>query len=246
MRHLAVRIGALAVAAVTLACWEGPTAARGPTPVVSLTLVEGESLQVASVTFASPADSTFPPEPVPVPAELVSLRLEDDSGNTWPLTFTGALGKFSAAMSPRRGERYRLKGSVLERTIAADTRVPAVFALLAPAGDTVTVADAVPCQHPALFGEVCVRVVVAFDGPGFVSCQVQDQDPTFIQYCYFSRGTSAELRILPADRIREVLLWASNGDAQAWLYSPNIRANVAGALGGFGAVLTLRRKLYIP
>jgi len=244
MRHLAAWIGVLAVAA-TLSCRDAPTAAPGPTPVVSLILVDGESLQVASVTFAGPADSTFPPEPVPVPAALVNLRIEDDSGNAWPLSFTGAPGKFSAAMSPRRGLHYRLRGTVLERAIAAETRVPAVFTLVEPAGDTVTAADIVPCQHFEIPGEVCVRLVVAFGGPGFVGCQVQDQAVLSFHYCYFS-GTTAELRIDRADRVREVALRASNGDAYAWLDSPNIRGNVTGTFGGFGAVLTLRRKVYIP
>ncbi|MEK7667282.1 MAG: hypothetical protein AAB409_01390 [Gemmatimonadota bacterium] len=245
MRHFAAGIGALAVVVATLACWEAPTAAPGPTPVVSLILVEGESLQVASVTFASPADSTFPPEPVPVPTELVSLRIEDDSGNAWPLTFTGVPGKFSAAMSPRRGQRYRLSGTVMERTIAAETRVPAVFTLLEPAGDTVTAADIVPCQHFEIPGEVCVRLVVAFDGPGFLYCQVQDQTPPLFPYCAFD-GTTAELRIDRADRIRDVVFLASNGGAYGWLALPDSPGNVAGAFGGFSAILTFRRKLYVP
>ena len=241
----AARAAAVALVAAALACWESPTAAPGPTPVVSLVLVEGESLQVASVTFASPADSTFPPEPVPVPVEMVSLRIEDDSGYAWPLVATVTPGRFSAAMSPRRGQRYRLRGTVQERTIAADTRLPAVFALLEPAGDTVTAADIVPCQRYYGFGEVCVRAVVAFDGPGSVAYQVLGPPPSFLSAGSF-QGTTAELRIIPADSIREIVFSASNGGAYGWLALPDSRANVAGAFGGFSAILTFRRKVYIP
>lgn len=246
--RVAARAAGVAVAAATLACWESPTATPGPTPVVSLILVEGESLQVASVAFASPADSTFPPEPVPVPAELVSLRIEDDSGNAWPLTFTGAPGRFSAAMSPRRGVRYRLRGTVVERTIAAETRAPAEFALLAPAGDTVTAADTVPCLQSFGLGDVCVRAVVALEGAGSFAYQVLD--PAYPAWPLFEagwfQGTTAELRFVHDDRVRDVVLWASNSDAYAWLNSPNVRSNAAGPFVAFGAILTLRRKVYIP
>lgn len=245
VKRAAARAAAVALVVAPTACWDAPTATLGPTPVVSLILAEGESLQVASVTLTTPGDSSFPSEPVSVPAEQVGLRVEDDSGNAWPLTFTGAPGKFSAAMSPRRGVRYRLMGTVVERAIAAETRVPAVFTLLEPAGDTVTAADIVPCQHFEIPGKVCVRLVVAFDGPGSVYCQVQDQASPFIQYCYF-RGTTAELRIDRADRIRDVVFSASNGGAYGWLALPDSRGNVAGAFGGFSAILTFRRKVYIP
>jgi hypothetical protein len=248
VKPVAVRRAGVALVAAALACWESPTAGRRPTPVVSLILVEGESLQVASVTFASRADSTFPPEPVPVPAELVSLRLEDDSGNTWPLTFAGVPGKFSAAMSPRRGLHYRLRGTVVERAIATETRVPAVFTLLEPAGDTVTAADTVPCLQSFGLRDVCVQAVVTLDGTGSFAYQVLD--PAYPAWPFFEagwfQGTTAELRFVHGDRVREVVLWAPNGDAYAWLSSPNIRGNVAGAFGGFGAVLTVHRKVYIP
>jgi len=241
--RVSVRLGALAALA-GLACWDAPTATSGPTPVVSLILAEGESLQVASVTLTTPGDSSFPSEPVSVPAEQVGLRVEDDSGNAWPLSSTGAAGRFSAVISPRRGLLYHLRGTVMGHPIEADTRVPAVFELVTPAGETVTSADTVPCYPPTWMGEICVRLVVESDCPGPVACQVRDQAGPTSVYCYFSSGTG-ELRLLQPDRIREVVLMTRNGDADTWRGRDPL-GRPPDAVWRFGAAVALSRRVSIP
>lgn len=237
--------GLLGCLVLLAACREIPTVPERPTPVVSLTLVEGESLQVAVVTVGTAADSTIPRQGVPVPAGSVSLRVEDDSGNVWPFAAAAAEGRFSARMSPRRGSRYRLLGTVMGRALSAETRVPAQFAVAAPAGDTMTAADTVPCQFPSVFEYVCVQAVLLFDRSGAVSYLVLDQVGPFREGGRLL-GTTAELRFFRADRTRDVLFVAYNGDAAAWLTVSTARGNVTGAFGGFGAALVVRRNIYIP
>lgn len=224
--------------AVAAACWDGPTSTLEPIPVVSLTLVEGDSLQVASVTITTPGDSVVPVLAVPVAAGSVDLEIEDDSGQVWSLAPTTTLGKFTAAMSPRRGARYQLRGSVTGRAIAVDTRAPTVFALTTPAADTITAADTAACNghHPGL----CVPyAVVAEDGLAVTFAVTNSAHER--EYVFADQGQV--YWITRSDDVRDLFAIArvSAGRPEArWL------GNRREVLVTFGVNLVVRRKLYIP
>jgi hypothetical protein len=228
----------------SLACSDSPVAPPGPMPIISLTLVEGESLQVAFVTVGTPADSTIPLEGVPAPSGQVTLRVEDDSGHVWPLVATTP-GRFSAALSPRRGARYHLAGTAMGRQVVAHTRVPAFFTLVAPSGDTLTATDAFPCTDNPLDVEVCVRAEVAFDGAIAIGYVGVGQVGPWLERGLL-RSTTQEIRFLRSEAVRDVVFTAYNEDAAAWLWSSTARSSVSGAFGGFGAALVLRRKVHLP
>jgi len=241
-----VRVGvplAALAALAALACWDAPTAAPGPTPVVSLVLTEGESLQVASVTLGTPGDSSIPPDAVPVAAGDVSLRVEDDSGNAWPLSETGTPGRFGAAVPIRRGARYRLRGAVMGRPIDADTRVPSVFNLVNPPGQTLTSADTVPCRWPAGVDGVCLRLVVESDGSGGIGCQVRDQTGPISAYCFFL-GDTGDVELLAPERVREIVLMTWNHDASLRRLRHPMGAP-ENLVWRFGVAVTLKRQVEI-
>lgn len=225
------------------ACWDAPTSSLAPTPVVSLTLVEGESLQVATITVTTPGDSTIPIRGVPVAAGSVSLIIQDDSGHGWPLAPTTDPSKYTAAMSPGRGASYRLQGTVLGLAIAAETRAPNEFAMISPAADTITAADTVPCaQYGAFGGRVCLSVALRGEALSRVDYVVVDHTAHTVERLY---GDHERIFVSRSDRIRDFVVVAYNADAALWL-SVRAGGNVTGALGGFGVGLVVRRKLYIP
>ena len=205
---------------------------------MSLTLVEGDSVQVASVTITTPGDSVVPDRGVPVPAGSVQLEIEDDSGQVWPLAPTTTLGKFTAAMSPRRGARYQLRGSVMGRAIAVETRAPTVFALTTPEADTITAADTAPCAGS--YGGVCVPYAVdAEDGLAVIFTVTNGAHER--EYVFADQGQIHW--ITRSDDVRDLFAIAlvSAGRPEArWL------GNREEVLVTFGVNLVVRRKLYIP
>ncbi len=223
------------------ACWDAPTSTLDPAPVISFTLVEEESLQVAAVRLTTPGDSEIPSGGLPAPAGGVELEIEDDSGHAWPVAPTATLGRFTAAMSPRRGARYRLRGNVVGRAIAAETRVPTEFAMTRPAGDTITAADTAPCTVGTL--AVCVPIALVVEPGLSVGFIVADSGS---QQYEFAAADHDELRMYSrSDRVRDLYVLASNADV-ALRWRAGGPGNTRGVLVGFGASLVVRRKLYIP
>jgi len=237
--------GVASVVVGASACWDTPTALARSTPVISLTLVEGESYQLAFVSLGTDADSTIPDASVPIPAAQVQLRIEDDSGHVWPLQASVIPGRFVAALSPHRGEYYRLSGSVVGRVVTARTRVPASFSLAAPPGDTLTALDTAPCTRTPAETTACIRVRVELDGAVEVGYIVSGSVGPYPERGLL-REVGGEVWFFRSDFVRDVVFLAYNADAAGWLWRSTARGNVAGAFGGFGAAIALRRKVYIP
>ena len=235
-----------AVAAVlgASACWDAPTAALRPTPVVELTLVAGENYQVAFVSLGTDADSVIPDGGVPVPGDQVRLRIEDDSGHVWPLAAVTP-GRFGAAVSPQPGKYYRLAGSVVGRDVMARTQVPSSFSLAAPDRDTVTVADTVPCIQRMPPDVVCFRARFESDGATLVR-YFAPGGRVGVAPARGPVGDSGEVWLYRSDQLREIAFVAYNADAAAWLWASAPRSNVAGAVGGFGGAVVVRRAVFIP
>jgi hypothetical protein len=178
-------LGSVVILAL-LSCREPTVGVSRSTPVVHLTLVAGESLQVATVTVATPADSVLPREGVPAPPGSVDLRLEDTRGSVWPVTATPTPGRFHVAMTPVPGERYRLRGNALGRGVAATTRVPSRIELGGLPRDTIAVADSMPCSFVRA-GYLCFPLAVESDERLDVAC-VAPPEPWPV--CFSDRGDS--------------------------------------------------------
>lgn len=233
-------LGAIGLAAVA-ACWDDPTHALDPVPVVSLTLVDGDPLQVASVTITTPGDSAIPRGGVPASAASVDLELADDSGHVWRLDPTGTAGRFAAAMTVRRGARYHLRGTVLDRAVLEEARAPVEFAMTRPASDTIRVTDTAPCAERSIWGDTCVPVALVDSGA--VSVWYVISDTGFAQpFPVLLRGDQVHLE--RSDRVRDLVVMAvyyttAAGAAVTSVYD-------GGAIVTFRVMLVVRRKLYIP
>lgn len=238
--ELGLRLALSALGCTTAAgCWENPTSAFDPIPVVSLTLVEGDSLQVASVSITTPGDSAIPHQGIPLPPDSVDLQVADDSGHVWPLVPSTTPGRFTVAMALRRGARYELRGAVMGRAVAAENRAPAEFAMTRPAGDTITVADTAPCEEPySLFANVCVPVSLVVEAGGTVLCVLTQPGASRDPFCSVS-GDQLRLESR-SDSVRDLVVFA-------YYPGPGIALDYErGVLVTFPLMLVIRRKLYTP
>ena len=227
----------VAVALIT-ACRDPIATFSGPTPAISLTLVAGETLQVATVTIATPADSLLPREGVPAAPADVQLRLEDDSGGVWSARPLATPGRFGFAVSPEPGRRYRLLGSVRARPVSAATTVPTRLDLVSLPADTITPADSVPCAGARFDDELCFPFVTATDQPLAISCTVAPRDPSRLEPCFYTDPTHRELRLARSAATRELLVIGRNSDAT--------HSKVAATVTRFGGALLVRRAVALP
>jgi len=215
------------------ACADVPTGDPGPTTAVALTLIVGDTLQVASVTVATPGDSTLPTEGVPVAPADVNLQVVDDSGVAFPLMPTTTPGRYEVALAPGLGRSYTLQGTVLGRAVSLATSAPQRFDLVSLPNDTITPADTVPCRFA--FGQVaCFSVVTESDQPVGVLCFVApNQLPSAC-----SEADGSQLRVPSTPGARDVQILGYSGDA--------LRVRHAETVTQFGSAVLVRRTAVFP
>jgi hypothetical protein len=205
-----------------------------------MTLVAGDSEQLALIHFAARADSVIPDDLTPISPADVSLELVEPSGARHPLVPGNGAGVFRASLSVAPGLTYALEGSLAGRRVEAVTTVPALFRLIEPAADTVRVDDAVPCV-PFSF-DPCFQVAAEVDGA------------TAIEYRLLGTGSGGPVvgaflgstGILQLWRwpgfvagIYPVIMYALNEDAAAW--GRWQLGNIPGVIGVFGAALKAQK-----
>jgi len=231
---------ALALVMGCAACRELPAGPARATPIISFTLLAGESTQVATITEAARADSTLPSEPRPIDPARVRLSVLDDAGLPYPLIPLDTAGHYRVSISPRAGATYRLAGTIESVPVAAQTTVPGAFAITTPAGDTITGDD-------GMVTLVTLQVPLRYDAAGVttVECRVV-QVTGKVTSCGGGSYGSGTLVFLRDPAPGTVLFLAYNRDAAEWLTRATPRGNVTGAFGGFGSALTARRNVLAP
>ncbi len=182
-------------------------------------------------------------KPHAITPDRVDLRVVDDGGTAYPLSPDTVPGTFEATLVPRRGERYRLIGTIDGRAVTAQTIVPQTFAVQSPAGDTITNAAGAPCR--GILPRLCVPYTFAFQGPPGFEYRVSLASGQ-LESVGALRSYEGELVFLRGAEVRTVAVLAYNAEAAEWLLRSTPRTNIAGAFGGFGAALIERRKLFAP
>ena len=218
---------------VVVACHDSLVDVPRPTPAISLVLVVGETLQVAAVSIATPADSLLPDHGVPVAAGNVSLRVVDDLGGAWPVTPTATTGKFNVALSPAFGRRYTLQGTVLGRAVSFTTDVPLHFTVVSLPNDTIRSADAVPCRF-SIGAESCFDVVIDSDQPMSVFCFVPPEEIPLL--C--DAADQFQLRVPSSAGAHTALIFGYGGDA--------LRTRLDQTATKFGSAVLVRRTALFP
>lgn len=224
---------------VTLACSDLGPAAPDREPVISLVLMAGESVQVASVTYSFNPDDSIPLHSPPVPFSDVALSVI--GADSVPHTFgplPGRPGYFQVTMSVAPGATYRLHGTVAGRPVSAQTTAPVDFTILVPTADTVIVVPASSGLDTAAYW---------FDGAGVAGFEasVLHQDIHVGPNPILSdSGKLFFARVVPIETFAPLLIAAYNQDASNWLQRTPAIMNVDGVLGGFGAAVLLRRTLW--
>jgi hypothetical protein len=232
------------------ACHEVPAGPVTATPVITMTLIAGESLQVATITEAMRADSVIPVQPPGIPGARVALLVTDDSGVVAPLVPDSGSGRYVLRMRVRPGAAYRLEGEVADRPVRAVTTVPSRFAIREPAGDTIRAAAGncpVPFSDYVLFGFACVRG--AFDVEGVAAIEYRVRSPTGeAEWSNDLAAPAGDLVFRRLAGVRRVIFVGYNQEAWDWLSAVGnpIYGNVSGVLGYFGAALVERRYLETP
>ena len=228
-------------ASVVVACAGEPTGTTQGTPVVSLTLVVGETLQVATIAEAQRADSAISREYRGIGPERAQLFVVGPDSVPQPLLGTVTVGRYKVRLDPEAGKRYRLWGSIDGRTVTAETVAPSRFVVRRPSSDTITAADG--DVGPALF-----TVPYDFESSGATGyeARVMTLDGS-IELSAALDASQGELLLFRREPgLRQLVLLAYNNDASEWLLRTTPRSNLTGAFGGFGAALVERRALVLP
>ena len=239
-RSRRLRAIALALATACAACRQLPSGPARATAIISLTLVEGESTQTATITRAAPADAVVPIQFSAVDPSDVNLSVADDSGTDHSLVPGDSLGRYQIAFSPRRGAQYRLHGTIDGLMVDAVTTVPTQFLVTAPTGDTISV------RSGALnLVMLVVPYVFVSTGASAYEYRVASQSGV-VQYTGRLQAAQGVMTFLRTPEPQTVQLLAYNLDAAEWLVRSTPHSNITGAFGGFGAALVLRRALVTP
>lgn len=219
---------------------EGPSSPA--TPVVTLLLVAGESIHVAVVVEAAPADSAIPRDPRPVAAARVALAVADDSGLVYAFRAESIPGLYRVVLPAPHGATYYLQGTIDGRPVTARTTVPPPFVIVTPPGDTIREASTSSCDETLFF--VCIPFEFSFAGPPAFAYRVEVSPGTFTGAAV--RSYRGQLIFLRPSGDRPFLIFAYNADAAEWLLPGTPRGNISGAVGGFGAASLERRILSLP
>lgn len=221
-------------------CQRIPGEPVAPTAVISLTLVAGESLQVASVTEGLPAQSSIPSEDPGIAPERVALAVIGPCGAEHVLEPASPFGRYVIRLTPIAGERYYLTGTIDGRAVEAETAIPTSFEVSLPAGDTITVSDGT-----ATLVTLVVPYRFASVGAAAYGFLVIRPDGT-LEAGGTLRAETGELVFLRSPEVRDVLILAYDLGAAEWLGRSVPRGNIQGAFGGFGGALVVRRTLATP
>lgn len=222
------------------ACRAIPTSPPPRTVVVSFTLIADDTLHFAYITEASRADSAIPSDFAGVGPGRVSLHVVDPTGEEHPVAAMESPGKYFVKVMVRRGLTYQLTGTIDGELVSAETTVPQDFAILVPRGDTITSADGT-----ANF--VAITVPYVFDAEGVSSVAVRVfAGGGLRRQGQVVESSEGELFFLLNDAIRDIAFLAYDSGATEWLVRSTPRSNVAGAFGGFGSAILVRRKLWVP
>ena len=231
-----------AVIAVLAGCSDTPVTPQDASPVISLTLVAGESLHVAILSEAVPADQRLPRTPPPLDSSRVDLQVVDEQGSVYPLVATELAGRFSVSMQVEAGALYELTGTIDGVTVSSTTVLPTSFTVATPAGDTIGADDGV--VHTVTF-----HVPYRFEGLDLSGFEARTLDEPAGRG-QLMRGHEGEMVFLRPDdgdeTTEDLLIFGYNQDATEWLVRTVPRSNIEGAFGGFGGALLERRYLVIP
>lgn len=123
-----------------------------PVPVVQGLVVLGQPRHSLRVEWSTPADSPYTGVGSPVEASEVNLALTLPDGHSIPFVAApGAPGRFDAETTVEAGGLYRLSGTVAERTVSAEVRVPTALTILVPTSDPIQIPVAscvITCSVP--------------------------------------------------------------------------------------------------
>lgn len=214
-----------------------PPAAR--TPVFSLILVAGESLQVGSITLAAPADSAIPDAAVPAAAGAIALTVTDPVGNGFPVVAGPVPGQFLVHFTPVPNTAYALSGTMYGVPVTARAVVPASFAMLIPAADTIRIADGSATL-------ATLRIPYEFQSLGAAGFAYRVIAGGALELAAPLRSPRGEIVVAREPQLRRLAVLAYDDAAAGWLVSGTPRSNVAGAFGCFGAALLVRRYVDAP
>lgn len=231
---------AIGCMAIGHGCTNEPT---GPSrlPVVSMVLIGGDSIHLASITLSALPDSIVPIPSTPVAPSEVALTIQDQgSGNVYPVVPTGIPGLFSSTFVANPGSTYALAGVVAGRQLAAETTVPSSFSIVAPSSDTITTADGVPSF-------VALRLPLEVAGVGVTGFEYRILGglDSILSGGVIQSSTST-LLLLREDPVRRFLVLGYNDDAARWLVRQTHVGNISGAFGVFGGALLSQKYLHIP
>lgn len=238
-----MRVQSVVTLVLLAACSENPPLAGGrPEPFITMTLIAGESVQVATVLYGLHPDSNFPFRNPPVPDHLVSLTLTGPGGLSQPVMPAFARpGVFQTTLNVVPGGTYQLTGSVDGVPLTATTTVPSSFVIVAPAADTIVVSRS-PFGYDTL--SYHFRAVGA---AGFEATTIgQHLQGGMFAPAGDTLGLLRFNEVFPDTSAVPLLFLAYNADASRWIQHAIATGNIIGLRGGFGAALIERRMVRYP
>lgn len=237
---MSLRVALLVASGILASCREPPVSAGGGTPVISLVLVAGESLQVGTITLAARPDSALPDTAAPVTPSAVALTVTDPAGNRFPVEPASVPGEFVVRLTPNANTEYELMGTMYGVPVRAHTVVPTSFAILSPTSDTIQPSDGRQTLSTLIFPYQFLASGAAGFGYRVVGVNGRVELPVALSS---ARG---EIVVLREPSVRRLALLAYDVAAAGWLGRGTPRSNVAGAFGCFGSALLIRRYVNAP
>ncbi len=238
------RFPALLVALALAGC-DARIGPSSPAPIVQALLIAGDSLQIASVEWMARADSPIYFNRRPIDSSLVHLALVLPGGATVPFTPVyeppgGAfVGRYGAATRAAYGATYQLQGTVAGHALSAAITTPDSLRILQPA-DTLRLSYG-SCYYSC---EVPFHWIAA----GAVQYQyIQGKNGVFVGYGYGyvadTVGSIALAHPSQAADTTDLVVFALEAQAAAFLHSATPKGNISGVFGLFGAASRGRRVL---
>lgn len=221
-------------------CRDSTAPVGGGNPVISLTIIGGDSIHAGSITLSSRPDSALPDTALPADPARIALEIVDSAGNRFPLMAGAGRGQFVSAFPAAAGARYTLVGTAYGRAVSASTRTPSSFSIVMPAADTITLADG----RTTLATLIVPYQFTAIDAAGFGA--FVSLPGGSVQLAVSLAAPAGEMVILRDPNVRSLTLLAYDRGATGCHVSRRPVGNVQGALGCFGSALRLRRAVNAP